>query len=559
MMADVPEHWVSTTILEIAELVRGVTYKKEQARDESGPGLVPLLRANNINHRLLLNDQLVYVPVDVVKDSQRLRPNDVVLAMSSGSKSVVGKSARFHGAEETFTFGAFCGVLRPSPDIDSTYFALALQSPVYRRYVSTVAAGVNINNLRRAHLEDYRIPVPPLVEQQAIAAKVEALFSELDAGVAQLEAAQALLKRYRQSVLRAAFEGRLTAEWREQRRREAEAGGEELPTAEDLLEQIEAERQERAEQQHAEWRRAAQAWEAAGGKDSGEKKPRRPARPKDPPPLTEEELASLPELPEGWAWARCASLTSVDVGFAFKSAQFANEGVRLLRGDNIEPGRTRWKNQKCWPAEMLEGFEHLLLNEGEIVLAMDRPLISSGFKIARVSKSDLPALLVQRMARFKPAGAVDTAYLYHQLQSERSIQHLVGSQTGTQLPHISGGGIEALPVALCHPVEQMALMDELEQRMSVVADLERTIDDSVAQAHALRRSILKRAFEGRLLDEAELEAVRSHPDYEPADRLLERIRERAAAQSKTKKQTKKKTTRTTRSARKNTGTPQETT
>ncbi|MEL7485508.1 MAG: restriction endonuclease subunit S, partial [Planctomycetota bacterium] len=517
MMADVPEHWVSTTVLEIAELVRGVTYKKEQARDESGPGLVPLLRANNIKQHLLLDDQLVYVPVDVVKDDQRLRPNDVVLAMSSGSKSVVGKTARFHGAEAPFTFGAFCGVLRPSPDIDSTYFALALQSPVYRRYVSTVAAGVNINNLRRAHLEDYQIPVSPLLEQQAIAAKVEALFSELDAGVAHLEAARALLTRYRQSVLKAAFEGRLTAEWRAQRRREAEAAGpgaaEPLPTAQDLLEQIEAERRARAEQQHAEWVRAVEAWEAAGGKNSGTKKPRRPARPKDPPPLTEEELESLPELPEGWVWVRLASISEVTGGLT-KNAKRASFPMKVpyLRVANVYAGRLELAEVKSIGVTADEMAKTLLKTDDLLFVEGNGSADQIG-RVARWTGEFEPVSHQNHLIRARCSHPAMAGYLLQWFLSPGGRTRIMREASSTSGLHtLSISKISMLPVPVAPMEEQDAVAHQVEEALSGVSASMQSVAEAIAQATALRQSILKRAFEGRLLDEAELEAVRSHPD-----------------------------------------------
>ena len=98
------------------------------------------------------------------------------------------------------------------------------------------------------------------------------------------------------------------------------------------------------------------------------------------------------------------SVADLDSGPAFSSKLFGGpgEGTRLLRGDNIEPGRLRWERTRTWPDSQLPGFEHLLLNAGDIILAMDRPVVSAGLKLATVTDSDLPALLVQRVARIRP-------------------------------------------------------------------------------------------------------------------------------------------------------------
>ncbi|MEM9167194.1 MAG: restriction endonuclease subunit S [Planctomycetota bacterium] len=388
------------------------------------------------------------------------------------------------------------------------------------------------------------VALPPVVEQHAIAAKVEALFSELDAGVAQLEVAQALLKRYRQSVLKAAFEGRLTAEWREQRRREAEAAGEELPTAEDLLKQIEAERQERAEQQHAEWRRAVEAWEAAGGKDSGEKKPRRPARPKDPPPLTEAELESLPDLPEGWAWTRADMLVAADRPICYgilMPKDNVDDGVlyvkvRDMRGDRINVDAL----QRTAP-EIAKQYERASLVEGDVLLAIR----GTYGRVALVPPALEGGNITQDTARLTITRLVNRDFCAWALRAPECQNFFKRVARGVAVKGINIGDVRLCPMPLCSDEEQAEIVRKVESRLSVIDDIEHTTVTALAEAKALRQSILKRAFEGRLLDQAELEAVRSHSDYEPVERLLERIREQASAQ----KPTKKKATRKKRGSR----------
>jgi type I restriction enzyme S subunit len=154
---------------DVAEQIRGVTYAKGDVYDRPTPGAVPVLRAGNIQDGgLLLDDDLVYVLQDRISPEQYLRPGDVVVATSSGSLDVVGKAGRVE-LEMRASFGAFCKVLRPSPDVDSRYFAHWFSTPGYRRRVSNLAAGANINNLRNEHLDDLDIPVPSMAEQVRIA------------------------------------------------------------------------------------------------------------------------------------------------------------------------------------------------------------------------------------------------------------------------------------------------------------------------------------------------------------------------------------------------------
>jgi type I restriction enzyme S subunit len=137
--------------------------------------------------------------------------------MSSGSKSVVGKTAQ---ASESWDggFGAFCGVLRSSPELNSRYVGLFLRTRDCRRHISEPSAGTNINNLKAEHFSEIEVPIAPLAEQTRIVVKLENLLGQVDACQHRLAKIPSLLKRFRQSVLAAACSGHLTADWREETR-----------------------------------------------------------------------------------------------------------------------------------------------------------------------------------------------------------------------------------------------------------------------------------------------------------------------------------------------------
>lgn len=153
---------------DLCEQIRGVSYSKSDAILEPRIGFSPILRANNISERGLTYESLVFVPDNKIKDKQRIRKGDVVIAASSGSIDVVGKAAvarnDFDGA-----FGAFCKVLRPNSTVDPGYFAHYFQTKKYRLVISSLAAGANINNLKNEHLNDLDIRLPSLLEQRRIA------------------------------------------------------------------------------------------------------------------------------------------------------------------------------------------------------------------------------------------------------------------------------------------------------------------------------------------------------------------------------------------------------
>ncbi|MBW9094433.1 restriction endonuclease subunit S [Microbacterium jejuense] len=161
--------WETVRVSDAAEQIRGVTYSKGEASNTAAPDRVALLRAGNITDSGVDLNDLTYVPAHRVAERQRLRVGDVLIAASSGSLSVVGKAAYIHSSPNA-TFGAFCKVLRPGPGVDPAYFAHYFRTAEYRRYISSVAAGANINNLRSEDLDRIEIPLPPLPEQRRIAA-----------------------------------------------------------------------------------------------------------------------------------------------------------------------------------------------------------------------------------------------------------------------------------------------------------------------------------------------------------------------------------------------------
>ncbi|NLE61935.1 MAG: hypothetical protein GX616_26570 [Planctomycetes bacterium] len=168
MKLDYPTSWARRPLGDVCKQYRGVTYKKGDARSEPTSGFIPILRANNIEAARLIPNDLVYVPQDLVKDTQRLRKGDVVIAASSGSLDVVGKAAQADGDWDG-SFGAFCKLLRPDASlVDPSFFGYFFETQFYRFAISRLAAGANINNLRNEHLDAMPFPCPPRPEQDRL-------------------------------------------------------------------------------------------------------------------------------------------------------------------------------------------------------------------------------------------------------------------------------------------------------------------------------------------------------------------------------------------------------
>lgn len=153
------------------EQIRGVSYKPTDLHDSLDEESVTLLRANNIQDGHIVMDEVVYVAKNKVVEKQYLKKGDILICTSSGSKELVGKAAYI---EENIpiTFGAFCKVIRPKTECPK-YIGLFFQSPYYRKSISGLSAGANINNIRNEHIEGLEIHLPPLNEQRRISAVLD--------------------------------------------------------------------------------------------------------------------------------------------------------------------------------------------------------------------------------------------------------------------------------------------------------------------------------------------------------------------------------------------------
>lgn len=470
-----PRGWMWTNISAIASLIRGVSYPKEESSKEDKDRLMPILRATNISGELNFNE-LVYVPRERVNDEQLVRAFDVLIAMSSGSKDLVGKAAQAD-RDLHLGFGAFCGLVRITPELDRRFVGFFFNSPRYRSKISGLSSGVNINNLRKDDIESMPIPLPPLSEQRRIVAKIEDLFTKLDTGVDDLKKIKAQLKRYRQSILKSAFEGALTSDWRQART-------DDIESAAALLERIKQERRKSAKGKY-----------------------------KEMPFL---DTSDLPALPDGWAW------TSGDIVFSFVTSgsrgwakYYSESGAAFLRMGNLDHESTSLdldSVQRVSPPPSAEGFRTRVI-AGDILISITADvgmiaLIPAGFEEAYIN---------QHVALARPVSAIIKPYVAWFLSSREGGQNqLLKLQRGATKVGLGLDDIRAINIPIAPIIEQRQIVEEIERSFSIADQIEKTVDHSLKQAERLRQSIFKRAFEGKL--------VPQDPSDEPAEMLLDRIK-----------------------------------
>ena len=405
--------------------------------------------------------------------------------------------------------GRGLATIRPQGGIPSKYILYSLRAT--EQELRTNSTGTTFEAIRGDDLRSHHISVAPLGEQHRIVAEIETQFTRLDTSVAALRRAQANLKRYRASVLKAACESRLVPTEAEQARSE----GRGYEPAAVLLERILAERRAR--------------WESQEKRRGKYKEPSAP------------DTSTLPELPEGWAWATLSEFSElkggVTKGQRYKNEQSLRE-VPYLRVANVQRGFLDLKRISKIETSQ-ENIEQLRLIPGDVLFTEggDRDKLGRGW----VWKGEIGECIHQNhvfRARLLPNSVIPEFVSWWGNSFGQDFFSRFGKQT-TNLASINLTVLSQFPIPLPPQAEQRRIVAEVERRLSVVQQAEATVKASLARAERLRQSILKQAFSGKL--------VPQDPDDEPASVLLERIRAEREAEAQESATSKGKSGRRTTS------------
>ena len=392
-------------------------------------------------------------------------------------------------------------VLRPHP------FFVPKLFEYFIRYISV--ALINKGYARHyQHLAKSLIRIPPINEQRRIVGRIDEIFSELDEGINIFKTAREQLKVYREALLKLAFEGTLTANWRDDNKNRIE-------TSEGLLTRIKAERSGHYQTQLRAWQRAVSEWEAQG------KLGRRPSRPTSPKPLSKLNPGDLTHLPDGWVWEKLGWMTcSVEYGTSAKSSGAGSHPV--IRMGNIQNGKLDW-HDLAYSSDS-EEIDKYSLQEGDVLF--NRTNSPELVGKAAIYRGERPALFAGYLIRINQIESiVDAQYLNLFLNSPVAKQYANTVKTdGVNQSNINGQKLINYPFPFCSKAEQQAVARKLETLLSGVEAAEEEIRRNLLRAETLRQSILKKAFSGKL--------VSQNSNDEPASALLERIKTAKDAQGK---------------------------
>ena len=503
---DIPASWVMTTLGEACLI--NPRFFTEPVGDDLELSFLPMSAVEAGTARIDLSRVRPYG--DISKGYTRFSEGDVLFAKITPCMEN-GKIAIARGLSN----GAGCGstefhVLRPWDGLSRDYLMYYLFQDEFRKDAQRNMAGT-AGQLRvpAMFMSNSNIPLPPLPEQRRIVAEIEKQFTRLDASVAALKRVQANLKRYRASVLKAACEGKLVPTEAVL----ARADGRDYEPADQLLERILSERRA--------------LWEA---------QEKRARKYKEPVVL---DNTGLPALPEGWSYVQIEQILSLNrsglktgpFGSLLKKHEHKKNGVPVLGIENIQRMEFVRGSKIFVTPQKAQELSSYDVQEGDILISRsgtvgEACVLPAGIGDARLSTNLMRMTLAKEF--------VSPRYFCLLFNGSPTVLDQVSELcSGSTRDFLNGKILRSMVFPLPPSAEQHRIVAEVERRLSVIQQAEVAVQANLTRAERLRQSILKRAFEGKL--------VPQDSNDQPASVLLERIRverEASHADAKNSRQTR---------------------
>lgn len=424
---------------------------------------------------------------------------------------------KVHRAKSAGACSAEFIVFPKSEAIDGDFLAYTLH---HRRFVNFASAQSSGDRPRVdfGDLSKYKFAVPPVGEQKRIVSKIDELFSRINEGERALEQVSKLVERYRQSVLKAAVTGELTRGWREARK----AAGQSIESGETLLTRILTARRE--------------AWEA----DELAKMKAKRITPKgdawkkkyeDPMPP---DTTGLPDLPEGWVWASLSQLSRSSSYGTSSKCSYEKTGIAVLRIPNIRSGRLDFSDIK-YAAPDLDIADSSLLSYGDLLVVRTNGSASLiGVGCVVTDSTPMPCYFASYLIRFRLALPTELSAWVNLCWQSHVVRAFVDRHKATSAGqyNVSQSSLMGLCLPLGPANEMRSAADEVERLMSDAGAVSDSAISELRASSALRQSILKAAFGGRLVPQDQRD--------EPASTLLERIAVECGANNVAQKGGRKK-------------------
>lgn len=467
-LSELPDGWVWTTFGEVATISSGGTPATKYKYNFGGDiAWITPADLSNFKKKFIQRGRRNISKKGLDSSSAVLLPKGTVLL---STRAPIGYVAI--AANPIATNQGFKNLILPQGIWDEYVFYYLRAS---KTLLEKHASGTTFLEVSASRLASVPIPLPPLSEQHRIVVRIEELFTKLDSGVGTLRKADTQFSRYKRSMLRCAFEGKLTKEWRERHR-------DELEPASVLIERM---RHRRRDQEGRRWKQTL--------------------------PVDQSEVE---ELPQGWALSTIGGIGRIVTG---KTPSKKNE----------EYYGTDFPFFK--PTDLNKGYRVESANDGLSILGMEKAnllpansvlVTCIGATIGKTGLTRVQGASNQQINAIVPEKEVFPEFIYFICISPQFQKRIITDASATTLPILRKSRFEVLSFPLPPLLEQYEIVKQIEWCLSVASDVKKITDRTSQHAERLRHSVLRKAFEGKL--------VLQEPTDEPAEELLERIRREKA-------------------------------
>ena len=434
----------------------------------------------------------------------------------------LGRACIFIGDKKAaITVVDVCVIRGKNDHFDNLWLMYFINATAFRDEINALQSGSTRKRISRGNLSTIPLPIPPRAEQTRIVTKLEELLTDLDTATNELKTAQKKLTQYRQSLLKAAVEGRLTEQWRAEQKEEGRRNEESKSKNEEntpnssffpppssftlppssLLERILKERRTRWEQK-----------QLAKFNEQG-KTPPKDWQSKYSEPV-KPDTKGLMELPEGWVWANLAQLSEfITSGSRGWAEYYATQGATFIRSQNINKNVLDLADIAFVNPPLSSEGARTLVKTNDILLTITGANVG---KVAVVNIELTEAYVSQHVALIRPVESILSNYLHlYMLAGTGGRKQLDKESYGAGKPGLNLQQIASVVVPLPCQKEILALSEKLATHLSALEEQSHAIKIGLKQSAAQRKNILKAAFSGQLIPQ--------NPNDEPASVLLSRI------------------------------------
>lgn len=476
----VPANWIACTLGDVASVKNGFAFKSSGFSDNG----IPVIRISDINGNVVSFENSVKTTPSEQYDNFKIEYGDILIAMSGATTGKFGIYNEIGIAYQNQRVGN----IRPlNTNLNKSFLFYYIFNA--KRQIEKEAYGGAQPNISSGKIEQLEFFLPPLNEQKLIVAKIEELFSELDSGIASLKTAREQLKIYRQALLKHAFEGKLTAQWRKD-------NADKLETPEQLLVRIQTERETRYQQQLNDWKQAVKDWEVKGKED---RKPQNPIKPKTHEKLSSDEVIKLGGLPHDWCWIRIGDISTVGTGVTpLKSNS-------LFYGNGDIPWVTSGALNQAFITKPSDLVTTKAFNETSLRLYPKNTLVvalyGEGKTRGKCSELLIEATTNQAIAAIVLEGKSAGLRRFLKWFLTKNYEEMRLTASGGVQPNLNLGIIERMAIPLCTVAEAEELSSILDEKFSQIDKVDTEITEQLDKADILRQSILKKAFSGQLVSQ----------------------------------------------------------